>query len=93
MGYYQDKEFITKVGILLRKLRESKGIGQEELSLEAGLQPSQVGRTERAIINTSISHIAAYARILGVHPKELLDVAFDYDPNNPEKIKKHRSKK
>ena len=76
MKYYRDQEFINKVGTRLREIRESRNMAQETLSLEAGFQPSQVGRTERGEINTSISHISAYARILGVHPKDILDVDF-----------------
>jgi transcriptional regulator with XRE-family HTH domain len=67
---------MLKVGEQLRKIREGKNYTQEELSLEAGFITSQVGRTERGEINTSISHIAAYAKVLGVHPREIFDVPF-----------------
>lgn len=76
MKYFQDKDFIKSVGEQLRKLRIAKGYTQEQLSLEAGFIPSQVGRTERGEINTSISHISAYAKVLGVHPREVFDVYF-----------------
>jgi transcriptional regulator with XRE-family HTH domain len=75
--YYKDQDFINKVGQRLREIRLAKGYTQEDLSVEAGFPASQVGRTERGEINFSISHVAAYARVLGVHPKELLDVDFD----------------
>lgn len=74
MGYFRDDNFVKKVGEKLRAIREEKGYSQEALSLEAGFPPSQAGRIERGIINTSISHIAAFAKVLGVHPRELLDV-------------------
>ena len=74
MKYFQDKDFIKKVGKRLRDIRMKRGYTQEELSLEAGFIPSQVGRTERGEINTSISHIAAYAKVLEVNPKDILDV-------------------
>ncbi len=76
VSYYRDDKFITKVGERLRALREERGISQESLSLEAGFPPSQAGRVERGLINTSISHIAAFARVLGVHPKDILEVDF-----------------
>jgi transcriptional regulator with XRE-family HTH domain len=76
VSYYRDQKFISKVGERLRALREEKGMSQETLSLEAGFPPSQAGRVERGLINTSISHIAAFAKVLGVHPKDILDVEF-----------------
>lgn len=76
VSYYRDDNFIKKVGEKLRAIREEKGFSQENLSLEAGFPPSQAGRVERGTINTSISHIAAFARVLGVHPREILDVDF-----------------
>lgn len=82
--YYKDQEFVDKVGDKLREIREKKGFTQEGLSLEAGFPPSQVGRTERGEINASISHIAAYAKVLEIHPKEILDVEF----NIPKKKRK-----
>lgn len=92
-AYHRDEDFMSKVGEKLRQIREDKGLGQEELSLHAGFTPSQVGRIERAEINTSISHIAALAKVLGVHPSTIFQVEFVYDPDSAKKIKELRTKK
>lgn len=48
-----------------------KGMSQEQLALETGFELSQIGRIERGEVNTSISHLAAIARALGISPHEL----------------------
>ena len=71
--YLKDEDFIKKFGKRLKQVRESKGLSQEQLSLLTDVSQSQIARTELGQINTSISHVAIYARFLKVDAKELFD--------------------
>lgn len=71
MPYYKDDKFVKKFGSHLKALRKTKGISQEKLALETGFEVSQISRIERGTINTSISHVAAIAKVLKVKPEEL----------------------
>lgn len=73
MKYLKDEDFIKKFGKRLKQVRENKGLSQEQLSLLTEVSQSQIARTELGQVNTSISHLATYARFLKVEAKELLD--------------------
>lgn len=93
MKHYRDQDFIERVGKKVVEIRKSKNISQEDLIERSGLSLSQIGRVERAEINTSISIIALIANCLGVHPSVLLGVDFDltpkYIPSLPPRKKTH----
>ncbi|MEI9911753.1 MAG: helix-turn-helix transcriptional regulator [Bacteroidota bacterium] len=55
----------------LKRSGKKKGVSQEKLALETGFELSQIGRIERGEINTSISHVAAIAKVLKVNPEAL----------------------
>jgi transcriptional regulator with XRE-family HTH domain len=71
--YLKDEDFIKKFGKRLKQVRESQGLSQEQLSLLTEVSQSQIARTELGQVNTSISHLATYARFLKVEARELLD--------------------
>lgn len=71
--YLKDEDFIKKFGQRLKQIREKQGITQEQFSLLTDISQSQIARTELGQINTSISHVATYAKFLKVDPKDLLD--------------------
>lgn len=73
MRYLKDQEFIEKFGKQLKKVREGKGFSQEELALKSNISQSQIARTELGSVNTSISHVNAYAKALGIEVKLLFD--------------------
>ena len=77
MKHYRDQEFIERIGKKIVEIRKKKNISQEDLIERSGLSLSQIGRVERAEINTSVSMIALIANCLGVHPRELIDVDFE----------------
>lgn len=80
MKHYRDQEFIEKIGKKIVEIRKEKNISQEDLIERSGLTLSQIGRVERAEINTSISMIALIANCLGVHPSEVMDVDYEINP-------------
>jgi transcriptional regulator with XRE-family HTH domain len=71
--YLRDETGIKKFGAHLRKLRLEKNLTQEDVAWEAGIEPMQLSRIERGIINTSLSHILAIAKALKVSPSELFE--------------------
>jgi len=79
---YRDQDFIKKVCARIIEIRKRKGIVQEDLVDRTGFGIKQIGNIERGISNTSISNIAAIAKALEVHPRELLDFEFEI-PKHP----------
>ena len=69
----RNEAYIQAFGKHLRKLREGKGLTQEELSNRSGLAFSQIGRFERGIRSPTLSTILSLSFGLNVHPKDLLD--------------------
>lgn len=71
--YLRDEKGIKKFGNRVKKIRLSKNLTQEQVAWEAGIEPMQVSRIERGIINTSLSHILTLAKALKINPSELFD--------------------
>jgi transcriptional regulator with XRE-family HTH domain len=69
--YYRDEKFLKKFGINLKKVRKAKGISQEKLANELGFSQPHIVKIELGQVNTSISHVAAIAKALKIHPSEL----------------------
>lgn len=61
-----------KIGKNVRELRERKGITQEELALEAGLNRAYIGYIERGERNPSTETLVKIAKALKVSAKDLL---------------------
>ena len=66
--------FLINLGIHIRQLREKKNLSQQELANDCDIPKVQIGRIERAEINTTIRTIVKIANALEVHPKDLLDI-------------------
>jgi transcriptional regulator with XRE-family HTH domain len=71
LKYLRDIEGIKRIGKRIKELRLQKGLTQEAVAWEAEIEPMQLSRIERGVINTSISHILAIAKAIKVHPKEI----------------------
>ncbi len=69
----RDTAYLVAFGQHLQKLRTAKGLSQQQLAFEAGLNKNQVGNIERGEVNTTISTILSISRVLEVQPKALLD--------------------
>jgi transcriptional regulator with XRE-family HTH domain len=67
---------VTKVSIRIGKavkaIREEKGITQEKLAFEAGLNRAYIGYIERGERNPSTETLVKIAKALKVSPKDLL---------------------
>ncbi|RDI10250.1 helix-turn-helix domain-containing protein [Flavobacterium sp. AG291] len=64
--------FIKLVGSQIKRLREQSGLSQEDLANDCNIPKSQIGRIERAEINTTLRTLYKIASVLGVAPSELL---------------------
>ena len=68
----EEKKLITSIGKRIKTLREAKGWSQDELSVEALIPKNQVGRIERAEINTTIISLHKIATALKVGIEDLI---------------------
>ncbi len=66
-----DDQLATKLGALIRDLRESKGLSQEGLAHVCGLHRTYVGAIERGEKTMTITTAAKFARALGMSLSEL----------------------
>ena len=56
----------------VRTLRKHRGLSQERLALEAGIDRTYQSQIERGIANPSIQVLCALATVLGVGPADLI---------------------
>lgn len=68
-----EETFIANLGIHIRQLREKKGLSQQDLANDCDIPKTQIGRIERAEINTTVRTLVKIANALDIEPKELLD--------------------
>ncbi len=66
--YLRDEEGIRLFGERLKTIRLEKKLTQEQLAWKANIEPMQVSKIERGIINTSLSQILNLAKALEIAP-------------------------
>lgn len=64
---------LTKFGNKIRKLRKEKGISQEQLAIEAGIERSYMGAIERGERNPSLDKVVSIAKALKTSTAKLLN--------------------
>ena len=65
-------DICTRVGFNIRKIREEKGISQEELAGIADLHRAYIGQIERGEKNIGLRNLEKIAKALKVNIKDLL---------------------
>jgi len=60
----------------LKRLRARRGLSQETLADEAGVNRTYLGDLENANHSTTLNKLAALAKALGVKPSDLIDDEF-----------------
>lgn len=61
-----------RLGRNIRRLRKERGLSQEALGDEAGIDRTYVSGVERGVRNPTITVLERFARALGVPPGDLL---------------------
>ncbi|MHC4656727.1 MAG: helix-turn-helix domain-containing protein [Planctomycetota bacterium] len=61
-----------QVGFNIRRIREERGLSQEELATLAGLHRAYLGQIERGEKNIGLKNLEKIASALGVNVKDLI---------------------
>ena len=69
----RDNKLIAQFGKHLKKIREERGLSQEELANDSDIPINQVGRIERGEINPSLSTLHSIAKALKIKLAQLMD--------------------
>ena len=77
-----DAAGLKAFAIHLKKVRNEQGFTQADLSHNAGVSTSQVGRIETAQINPTLSTIFQIARALEVPPSKLFEFKLPPGPKS-----------
>ena len=64
-----------EVGFNIRRIREERGLSQEELAALAGLHRAYVGQIERGEKNIGLKNLEKIAKALNVPIQVLLDIS------------------
>jgi transcriptional regulator with XRE-family HTH domain len=76
MRMHRNEKYLKAFGQNLRNIRKSKGITQESLAFDSGLNISQIARIERGVVNPTICTILLISNALGEPPRTLFDFPF-----------------
>jgi transcriptional regulator with XRE-family HTH domain len=63
---------LVKIGDNLKRLRQREAFTQAELAEEAGIAEVTLSRIERNVAEPHMSTIRKLARVLNVHPRDLV---------------------
>ena len=66
---------LLALGYAIRRLRQDRGLSQDRLALEAGIDRAYVGRVERGERNPTYLKLQQIASTLGLKTSELLSAA------------------
>jgi transcriptional regulator with XRE-family HTH domain len=66
---------VQLLGANVRRCRKLKGLSQERLALDAGMERSYVSDLERGMRNPSVRALGRLAEALGLEPNALLETA------------------
>jgi transcriptional regulator with XRE-family HTH domain len=69
-----ENQFLEELGIHIRQLREKSSLSQQQLANYCNLSKVQLGRIERAEINTTVKTLVKIANALEIEPKDLLNI-------------------
>lgn len=67
---YIDKEFIEKIGLELRRIREEKGLSQYIVDMDMDTNTSRI---ERGQVNTTLSTLSKLCRYYGITVAEFFN--------------------
>lgn len=65
-------DYLSEFGDTVRDLRKKKGLSQEKLALDIGMDLTSINEIENGQRNTTIKTIVKISKALGVKPLDLL---------------------
>jgi len=68
-----ESPFLRKVGARVKRLRDERGLSQQQLAARSGVNRVYLSGIERGIRNFTILHLTKIARALKVTPGSILD--------------------
>lgn len=69
----EEKKILSEIGNKVKAFRKKNGLSQFDLGIAADIPKNQVGRIERAEINTSILTLHKIAKVFKTNVKAFLD--------------------
>lgn len=69
----EEQEILKSVGEKLKQIRVSKNLSQSMLANDVNIPKNQIGRIERAEINTTLTTLYKICKVLGIKVKDLID--------------------
>lgn len=69
--------FLLRFGKILKQLRIEKGLSQEDLANDCNIPINQIGRIERAEINTTLLTVLKIAKALDISFKDFFSEGFE----------------
>jgi len=75
----KDRKRLAKIGDNLRKIREGMKFSQEDLAAHCKVERAKISKIENATANHYVTTLIEIAYGLNIHPKNLLDVNFDFE--------------
>ena len=68
-----DRSLGSSFGLVLRQLRQSRGLSQEQLGFESGYHRTYISLLERGQKSPSLQTIFKLAEVLKVEPSEIIE--------------------
>ena len=75
----KEKNRLKKIGENLLKIREKKGLSQEQLAANCDVDRGKISKIENATANHYVTTLIEIAKGLNIEPRKLLDVDFDFE--------------
>ena len=66
------KEFTSKLAVHLRKIRDDKGVTQEDLAFKAGINTAYLGHLERGVYSPTMFVIWKITQALGIKIEDFM---------------------
>ena len=69
---YAGDQVLVDLGVAIRNARQERGLSQEALAVDAGLDRSYMGGIERGEHNLTVMNLVKIASALGLEPRQLI---------------------
>ncbi len=70
----EKSEVLSKIGLKIKRLRDEKGIGQQDLAAACNFEKSNMSRIEAGRTNLTVGTLLKICAVLNVELKDIVDV-------------------